>query len=69
MDVSTKEISTYITNKGINLKNLSRHTGIPYDSLYASLGNPRRSRPLRGDELLKICSFLEISPLSLLTEN
>lgn len=61
---ATKNLAEYVHRTGINLSVLSRNTGIPYRSLYDSLGkNSNRQRDLRADELLSICSVLQVSPM------
>ena len=45
----------------VNLKKLSRDSGITYELLYASVRNKRRVRELRVDEFLSICEVLDIS--------
>lgn len=60
MDIVTKNLSDYVRSKGINLSKMSRETGIPYVALYRSLTG---SRAIRGDELLKICGYLEVDPM------
>ena len=65
MDKPTQMISEYVSEKGINLSNLSVKTGIPYDSIYASLANKNRDRDLRGGELIAICAFLNLDPMDL----
>lgn len=66
MDKSTKYLSDYITHKGINLKNMSDQLDLSYDCIYNSLGKRDSKRPLRGDEFLMICNFLEIDPKDIL---
>ena len=65
MDVPTRNLSKYIKDRGINLSNMSRETGIPYRALYDSLANPDRGRDLRAGELMDICRFLKIDPVGL----
>lgn len=63
MDNATKRISEFIRNKGFNLSDMSRKTGIPYGALYTSLCNEARDRDLKADEFLNICRFLEKDPM------
>ena len=63
MDNTTKRISEFVRNKGFNLSDMSRKTGIPYGALYTSLCNEARARDLKADEFLKICHFLEKDPM------
>jgi len=53
----------YIKERGVAISVIAKRTGIPDKALYNSLG---KSRKLRGDELLLICNFLKVEPLSLL---
>lgn len=62
-DNATRRVSEYIEEKGLNIMNLSRKTGVPYGILQRSV--VRRERDLRADEFLKICEFLQIDPLSM----
>ncbi len=57
---ATKKLADYVKNKAINLSAMSKATGIPYGSLYASLGDKGRNRPLSVDEALLVCIFLEV---------
>ena len=56
----TNQIAGYIKEKSINLSAISRHTGIPYSCLYASMGNKARERPLTIDEAVMVCEFLGV---------
>lgn len=58
-----KNIADFIRKKGINLSVVSRETKIPYMSLYDSLFNTKRSRPLKGHELVSLCTFLGVNPM------
>lgn len=58
-----ENISDYVKNKGIALSVMSRQTGIPYMALYDSLMNDRKSRQLRGRELISVCVFLGVDPM------
>lgn len=57
--VITKNLASYIKEKGINLSVMSKATGIPYSALYASIRDKNRNRPLSADEAVLICKFLE----------
>lgn len=59
----TKNIARYVREVGINLSELSRKSGVPYGSLYASLGTEKKKRELRADELTDICQVLKINPM------
>ena len=61
MDIS-KKIGVYIKDRGLNLSEVSRKTGIDYQALYASLYNNDRKRDLRAKELIPLCIFLEVDP-------
>ncbi len=55
----TQNISQYIQDKGITIAKISKVTNISYQKLYRSLSSQRE---LRADELLLICSFLNVNP-------
>lgn len=59
----TKNIAKYIRDIGVNLSELSRKSGVPYGSLYASIGDDKKDRDLRADELTNICLVLHINPM------
>ncbi len=61
-------ISECIKKRGINLSTISRDTGIAYMSLYDSLFNNKRKRPLKASEFLTICEFLGASPMDFAEE-
>ncbi|WP_418539725.1 helix-turn-helix domain-containing protein [Massilistercora timonensis] len=63
MDIPTRNLGRYVRDKGFNLSELSRKTGVPYMALYDSLINEKRDRSLRVDEYLKVCSHLELDPM------
>lgn len=58
-----KNIATFIRDKGINLSVISRETGIPYMSLYDSFFNTKKNRPIKGQELVSVCTFLGVNPM------
>ena len=58
--IITNEIAGYINKKAVNLSAIARDTKIPYSSLYASLANKARERPLTVDEAVLICEFLGV---------
>lgn len=64
MDALTKNVSDYVKEKGINISQMARKTGIPYGALYDSLLHKERDRELRGRELIAICDFLGVDPMS-----
>ena len=64
----TKNLAQYAKDKAINLSAMSRATGIPYSSLYASLGDKNRERPLSVDEAVLICGFLGVNPMDFTDE-
>ncbi|MBP1736122.1 MAG: hypothetical protein H6Q60_3 [Oscillospiraceae bacterium] len=59
IDTATSALVCYIREKGINIKNLSMHTGIANNILYRVISG---ARPLRAGEYLAICDFLEKDP-------
>ncbi len=63
MDTPTRNLGIYVKNKGINLTNMAKSTGIPYGSLYDSLLNSKRQRDLRLGEALAVCAFLGVDPM------
>lgn len=62
MSVITLKVSKYVKQKGINLLEMSRKTGLSYTALYDSLLNKKRKRDLRDYEFIEICRFLDIDP-------
>ena len=59
----TENVKRYIQDKGISIANLAKKTGCNYDGIVASVGNAtNRDRPLRAEEFLAICKFLEVDP-------
>lgn len=65
----TRNIAKYVEDIGINLSELSRKSGIKYSMLYASLGNGKRRRELKADELTSICLVLRINPMDFADNN
>lgn len=63
MSTPENKLGTYVKEKGINLSKMSRDTGIPYISIYSSLIDEKRDRPLRISEYFRICSFLGVNPM------
>lgn len=63
MDIPTENLGKYVRNKGINLTNMSKSTGISYGALYDSLLSSKRKRDLRLGEALAVCSFLGVDPM------
>lgn len=59
----TKNLAEYIGKVGVNISELARKTGIPYCSLYRSVGVEDPKRELRADELMSICSVLGLNPM------
>ena len=53
------EISEYIRKNRVSLRKVARETGIPYRSLYNSLLNKDRSRPLRAWEYVGLCEYFD----------
>lgn len=56
----TEIVRRYLKIRKVNLSKLSRETGIPYRTLYESVGDKSRKRELRVDEFLSICEVLEL---------
>ena len=63
MDALTKNVSDYVKEKGINVSQMARQTGISYGALYDSLLHEERDRELRARELISICIFLGVDPM------
>ena len=59
----TKNIAKYIRDTAVNLSELSRRSGVPYNALYSSIANTNRERELKADELTSICAVLRINPM------
>ena len=62
----SKNLSTYIAMRGINLSAMSRATGISRGILQMSLStrvSDNKRRPLKDDELVKVCRYLEVNPM------
>ncbi|WP_353852929.1 helix-turn-helix transcriptional regulator [Dehalobacter restrictus] len=57
---TTEMVANYIKQKGIPIKELSRNTGISEYTLDRSLN--KLVRPLRTNEFLTICAFLDKNP-------
>lgn len=62
MDRTTAALSNYIKRKGISVAAIIAGTGLRPGVLYPSLSG---SRPLRADEFLEVCRFVEIDPMAL----
>lgn len=58
----SRRIGNYMKNKGFNLSEVARKTGLDYQSLYTSLYDEKRDRDLRTEELIPLCIFLNIDP-------
>lgn len=56
-------LSAIIKERGIKLSAIAEKTEIPYQTLYDSLFNKKKSRELRSSELIAICVFLDVSPM------
>lgn len=59
---ATELLSKYIKERGFSLKAISNATGLAPGILYPSLGTNVR-RPLRADEFLSICAYLQVDPM------
>lgn len=64
MSVVTKRLSKYVKERNINISAMARDTKIPYAAIYNSLCDSERDRSLRDNELLAICSYLEVNPMN-----
>lgn len=64
----TKIIKDYVKKKNISIAKLSDDSGIGYNKLYDSLGDAKRKRELRADELISICRVLHIDPMKMADE-
>ena len=58
----SRRIGAYMKDKGFNLSEVARKTGLDYQSLYVSLYDEKRERDLRTEELIPLCLFLNIDP-------
>lgn len=59
----TENLAHYIQDKGVKISTLAERTNLPYQTLYKSLGRKSyQPRPLRADELMRICDFLNLNP-------
>lgn len=56
----TERVGNYLKENNVNLKELSRKTGIQYGVLYTSAWNRNRKREMRVDEFFSICKALDI---------
>lgn len=68
MDLITRNVSSYVKKKRINLSGLARDTNIPYSALYASLMDENRDRELKAKELIAISRFLGVNPMDFADE-
>lgn len=58
----SRRIGSYMKDRGFNLSEVARKTGLDYQSLYASLYDEKRDRDLRTEELIPLCIFLNVDP-------
>ncbi|MDE7323061.1 MAG: helix-turn-helix transcriptional regulator [Lachnospiraceae bacterium] len=58
----SRRIGAYIKDRGFNLSEVARKTGLDYQSLYVSLYDEKRDRDLRTEELIPLCIFLNVDP-------
>ena len=56
-------LSAIIKERGIKLSTIAERTEIPYQILYDSLFNKKKSRELRSSELIAVCVCLDVSPM------
>ncbi len=62
----SKNLSVYVKKRGINISAMSRATDIPRSILHMSLSTAvtdQKRRPLKDDELIKVCKYLEVNPM------
>ena len=62
IDSGTELLGRYVQEKGICLTSISKNTGISYGKIFRSFSE--RTRSLRADEFLSICSFLALDPMN-----
>lgn len=65
---STRALAEYINEKGISIATICKATGLTKTPIYDSLSLNGRGRPLKSDEFLLICMFLEVDPRRFATE-
>lgn len=58
-----RKIGRYMKDRGFNLSDVARKTGLDYRSLYASLYDEKKERDLRTEELIPLCIFLNVDPM------
>lgn len=66
--IISKRIGKYMKEKGFNLSEVARKTGLNYQSLYTSLYDEERERDLRTEELIPLCIFLGVNPMDFVEE-
>ena len=66
--IISKRIGKYMKEKGFNLSEVARKTGLNYQSLYTSLYDEERERDLRTEELIPLCIFLGVNPMDFAEE-
>lgn len=64
----SKKIGAYIKERGFNLSEIARKTGLAYSALYASLYDENKSRDLRTEELITLCKYLGVNPMDFADE-
>lgn len=64
----SKKIGAYIKERGFNLSEIARKTGLDYSALYASLYDENKSRDLRTEELITLCKYLGVNPMDFADE-
>ena len=55
-----QKLDAYIAEQGMRIKYVAEKAGIPYQRLQAALNGTRK---IKADELVALCSFLEVDPL------
>ena len=60
---ATSNLVQYTREIGINIAELSRKAGIPYQTCYEVFGEKGRGRELKADEFLTICAIIKVNPM------
>ena len=65
MDQATIRLGEYAVRRGVSRSAIVRETGLPKNAVYSSLSG---RRPLKADEFLQICGFLQVNPFDFLPD-
>lgn len=60
-DYGTMAVADFVKKRGITMVAISQNTGISYDKIRRSFTS---NRPLTADELLMVCSYLDVDPMA-----